>query len=287
MDGGKTFGKDVFVTDQPGGWAFDIPGISRCNGMPITACDISESQYRGNIYINWSDQRNGNNNTDIFFIKSVDGGNTWGDVIKVNNDNTERHQFFTWMSVDPLTGYIYIVFYDRRNTTLNETEVYIARSIDGGNTFENIKISKTPFNPNPTIFFGDYINIAAFNGMIRPIWMRMDDDKLSVWTALISEENLTATEKKEKIIQGFQLFQNYPNPFNPSTTISYQIPLNAFVEINVLDVLGRQIKLLESSYKPAGVYEITFNAEKLQSGIYFFRIKSDNFVRTKKMILLK
>ncbi len=286
LDGGKTFGKDIFVTDQPGGWDFDVPGISRCNGMPITACDISDSKYRGNIYINWSDQRNGSNNTDIFFIKSVDGGNTWGDVIKVNNDNTERHQFFTWMSVDPVSGNIYIVFYDRRNTTLEETEVYLARSTDGGDTFENIKISESSFIPNRSIFFGDYINISAYNGIVRPIWMRMDDNKLSVWTALISDENITSVND-EKRISGFRLFQNYPNPFNPSTTICYQIPLNAFVEINVLDVLGRQIKLLESSYKPAGVYEITFNAEKLQSGIYFFRIKSDNFVRTKKMILLK
>ena len=115
LDGGKTFGKDIFVTDQPGGWAFNIPGISRCNGMPITASDISQSAYRGNIYINWSDQRNGLNNTDIFFIKSEDGGDTWGDIVKVNNDQSGRHQFFTWMSVDPMTGIIYIIFYDRRN----------------------------------------------------------------------------------------------------------------------------------------------------------------------------
>ncbi|MDX1700344.1 MAG: sialidase family protein, partial [Melioribacteraceae bacterium] len=147
LDGGKTFGKDIFVTDQPGGWAFNIPGISRCNGMPITASDISQSAYRGNIYINWSDQRNGLNNTDIFFIKSEDGGDTWGDIVKVNNDQSGRHQFFTWMSVDPMTGIIYIIFYDRRNTSKNETEVYLARSDDGGETFTNHKISETSFDP--------------------------------------------------------------------------------------------------------------------------------------------
>jgi hypothetical protein len=56
-DGGITFGQDIFVADQPGGWDFNIPGIYRCNGMPVTACDAGDSPFRGNIYINWSDQR--------------------------------------------------------------------------------------------------------------------------------------------------------------------------------------------------------------------------------------
>ena len=116
-DGGQSFGKDIFVTNQPGGWDFNVPGIFRCNGLPITACDTSHSAYRGNIYINWSDQRNGTSNTDVFIIKSTDGGKTWGSVIKVNDDKTDRQQFFTWMTIDQTTGYIYVVFYDRRNTT--------------------------------------------------------------------------------------------------------------------------------------------------------------------------
>ncbi|MFN3694927.1 MAG: glycosyl hydrolase, partial [Ignavibacterium sp.] len=76
-DGGLTWGTDIFVSSIPGGWDFDVAGIYRCNGLPITACDTSQSPYRGNIYINWSDQRNGTSNTDVFFVKSTDGGNTW------------------------------------------------------------------------------------------------------------------------------------------------------------------------------------------------------------------
>ena len=135
IDGGLTFGQDIYAADQPGGWDFDIDGIYRCNGMPVTCCDVSNSRYRGNIYINWSDQRNGPKNTDVFFIKSNDGGKTWSKIIRVNNDNSGRDQFFNWMSVDPVTGYIYIIFYDRRNTTGIATDVYMARSVDGGDTF--------------------------------------------------------------------------------------------------------------------------------------------------------
>jgi hypothetical protein len=188
-NGGITWGVDKFVTTQPGGWAYDIPGISRCNGLPITSCDTSHSPFRGNIYINWSDQRNGSDNTDVFFIKSTNGGNTWGPVKKINSDVTSRHQFFTWMNVDQVTGIIYFVFYDRRNTSGSLTDVYLARSRDGGETFENFLISQSSFNPNSSVFFGDYTGISAWNHIVRPIWMRLDNSTLSVWTALIYDSS--------------------------------------------------------------------------------------------------
>lgn len=66
FDYGQTWLEDdIFVADQPGGWSFDIPGISRCNGMPVTICDTSHGPYRGTVYVNWSDQRNGINNIPI------------------------------------------------------------------------------------------------------------------------------------------------------------------------------------------------------------------------------
>ncbi|MGE5423725.1 MAG: hypothetical protein ACM3N9_00090, partial [Syntrophothermus sp.] len=116
---------NTFVSDIPGGWDFAIPGIYRANGLPVTCCDLSNSPYRGNVYVNWSDQRNGTMDTDIWFKKSSDGGNTWSELKRVNNDTTGHQQFFTWMTVDQITGYIYIVFYDRRNYTNNETDVYL------------------------------------------------------------------------------------------------------------------------------------------------------------------
>ncbi|MBI2419777.1 MAG: T9SS type A sorting domain-containing protein [Ignavibacteriales bacterium] len=155
--------------------------------MPITACDTSRSLYRGNIYIVWGDQRNGTSNTDVFFIKSTDNGTTWSGFKKVNDDNTDRHQFFPWMTIDQSTGFIYVVFYDRRGTTGSATDVYVACSRDGGTTFENIKVSQSSFTPSSGVFFGDYTNIAAVDRKIRPIWMRMDNSSLSVWTALMTD----------------------------------------------------------------------------------------------------
>ena len=192
-DGGQTWGTDVFVSDIPGGWDFDVSGISRCNGLPITMCDIGNSPYNGHIYVVWSDQRNGATNTDIFMARSTDGGATWTAPIKVNDDNTTRHQFFVWSTIDLSTGHLWFVFYDRRNTTGAATDVFVAKSTDGGTTFENFKVSESSFTPTSGVFFGDYTNIAAWEGKIYPIWMRLQGS-LSVYNSIIVDSTTIPVE---------------------------------------------------------------------------------------------
>lgn len=87
--------------------------------------------------------------------------------------------------------------------------------------------------------------------------------------------------------QQFKLYANYPNPFNPETIIKYEIPQISNVKIEVFDVLGRVIKVLADEQKTAGRYEIKFDASSLASGIYYYRIKANEFVQTKKMMLIK
>jgi len=85
----------------------------------------------------------------------------------------------------------------------------------------------------------------------------------------------------------FGLEQNYPNPFNPATTIKYLIPQLSNVVIKVIDILGNEIATLVNEEKPAGSYEVEFNATGLPSGIYFYRLQAGSFVETKKMVLMK
>ncbi len=187
-DNGKTWlSNDIVVSSQPGGWTFDIPGLDRSNGMPVTCVDNSSGTHSGTIYVNWADQRNGTDNTDIFIARSTDGGNSWSQPLKVNSDTTRTHQFLTWMSVDPKTGYIYIVYYDRSKYADNQTDVVLAVSYDGGKSFVSKTISEKPFVPISNVFFGDYNNINAYDGTVRPIWTRYEEGKLSVWTALIED----------------------------------------------------------------------------------------------------
>ena len=86
---------------------------------------------------------------------------------------------------------------------------------------------------------------------------------------------------------GFVLEQNYPNPFNPSTNIKYAIAGKQLVLLKVYDVLGNEIATLVNEEKPTGTYEVEFNASYLSAGVYYYTIVTDNFVQTKKMILLK
>ena len=81
---------------------------------------------------------------------------------------------------------MYVVYFDRRNYSDLNTDVYLSVSKDGGRTFEDLRISEKPFVPDPKVFLGDYNNIAAFDGIVRPIWPRMDKQKITLWTALIN-----------------------------------------------------------------------------------------------------
>lgn len=85
----------------------------------------------------------------------------------------------------------------------------------------------------------------------------------------------------------FELFDNYPNPFNPSTTISYQLPVNSIVTLKVYDVLGREVSTLVEGRENAGSHQVILNASTLLSGVYFYRLQAGSFVQTKKLLLLK
>jgi hypothetical protein len=85
----------------------------------------------------------------------------------------------------------------------------------------------------------------------------------------------------------YQLSQNYPNPFNPETKISFSIPATGLVSLKVFDILGKEVASLINEVKTAGAHEVTFNASSLSSGTYFYRIETGNFVKTKKMMVLK
>lgn len=188
IDKGKTwFQKDIVASEQPGGWDYNISGIYRCNGMPVTVCDNSRGPYRGTIYINFSDQRNGKDNTDVWIVKSTDGGETWSTPVNVSNDTTQHQQFLSWLTVDKSTGYVYVIFYDRRNYKDETTDVFLAVSTDGGQTFTNEKINEKPFKPNSFLFLGDYLNISAVNGIVRPVWVSSEGFTTMVWTAIIGE----------------------------------------------------------------------------------------------------
>jgi hypothetical protein len=207
-DGGFTFGKEKILTETPGAWYFDIEGIGRANGCPVIGVDHSDGPNRGTIYVNWGDKRNDHrkrgwwrwSDPDIFCMSSKDGGDTWSEPLRVNDDPKKngKDQFFTWMAVDPVDGAVNIVFYDRRDTEGVKTGLTMARSIDGGKTFVNHKINQEPFEGAPT-FFGDYIGIDAHGGRVVAMYMHFaEKGRLAVSAAVFNFKRGTQETKEDK-----------------------------------------------------------------------------------------
>lgn len=190
-DNGETWmSKEKIIAPQYGGWTLKIPGIYRANGLPILKCDLSGGPNQGALYLNYCDQRNGEDDTDVWILKSTDGGESWSQPIRVNQDNSKRHQFFTWMDVDQSSGILYFVYYDRRNTEGTDTEVYLSTSRDGGKTFVDMKMPQKAFTPDPDLFFGDYLNIAAEQGKIFAIWPILAKSGIELYVGATTEEEL-------------------------------------------------------------------------------------------------
>ncbi|HRJ85713.1 MAG TPA: choice-of-anchor D domain-containing protein [Ignavibacteria bacterium] len=100
-------------------------------------------------------------------------------------------------------------------------------------------------------------------------------------------EVIGITNLNTNIPDKFALYQNYPNPFNPETNIKFELPHSANVKIAVYDMLGREVDILINGKMEAGVYNASWNATPYSSGVYFYRLTTDEFVSVKKMILIK
>jgi len=105
---------------------------------------------------------------------------------------------------------------------------------------------------------------------------------------IFGDTTLTTVKKNDfASVNNFVLYQNYPNPFNPTTIISYSIPKSALVTLKINDLLGREISTLVNKFQNQGSYKVEFNGSNLSSGVYFYRLKFNSKILTKKLLLLR
>lgn len=153
----------------------------RVNSFPSMAVDISGGSNNGNIYVVWANVGvpgiNTGSDIDVYMIRSEDEGDTWSDPIRVNQDPSGlgKEHYFPWITCDPVTGTLSVVFYDDRNVNSDQAEVFCANSYDGGETWEDFKVSDVSFTPSPipglaSGYMGDYLGIAAHGGNVYPVW---------------------------------------------------------------------------------------------------------------------
>ncbi|MDZ7723516.1 MAG: endo-1,4-beta-xylanase [candidate division KSB1 bacterium] len=109
-------------------------------------------------------------------------------------------------------------------------------------------------------------------------WLRAYVDTASTGTHVAETEELPSE---------YKVYNNYPNPFNPSTQIMYDLPERSRVTLEVFDIKGRRIQTLVNEIKNAGSHRVTFNADRMPSGVYFYRLSADDFTRVKRMMLIK
>lgn len=204
--------------------------------------------------------------SESLILKSSDMGNNWIEV------------------PSPVTGIDQCVdasFIDSNNGLICFWDGDIYRTSDGGETW----VYEANFSPCYTKQLTD-IQMLGYNDAVAVGYCGTIVSTMSGGTTNSDEEIIINSE--------FSLSQNYPNPFNPITKIKYTIPSvianevkQSLVTLKVYDVLGREVATLVDEYKPAGSYEVEFLGNGLSSGIYFYRLKTDGFVETKKMLLIK
>lgn len=197
-DGGQSFGPTHIISPTQVAFDVAIPAQASRGALVYPACgaDMSTGPNRGNLYCSWMHETPANG-TDIFMSRSADGGSTWSAPLRVNDDPTgvANDQFNQWLSVDPSDGSVNMSWNDTRNDPAHlSTDIFFARSADGGLSFSNnVQVTTAPTNETCCGAdlgnqYGDYEGIAVMDGSIHPVWT----DRRAAVTSL-DEEIFTAT----------------------------------------------------------------------------------------------
>ncbi|KAA3617109.1 MAG: T9SS C-terminal target domain-containing protein [Calditrichaeota bacterium] len=210
-----------------------------------------------------------------------------GDIISIEGQDLENPAPYVYPVITdeyPSSKYKSSEFVVYNSENQGQQDVYIY-----GLWYEgNLKISQSLENdehPTTGIIsrgenYWDSLDVVVF-------WEHTENDKTDIWWAKDHFDPSTAIESNTQKPVKFALFSNYPNPFNPTTIINYELRIRSDVKITVYDNTGREIKTLVNKSQTSGIHSVTFNAQNLASGVYYYRIKAGDFIETKKMLLLR
>ena len=311
-NGGANWSTPVRINDDPGQSAYQWFGT-----MSVAP--------NGRIDVIWLDTRDhpGSNISALYYSKSTDGGATWSANERLS-DYFDPH--VGWPNQNKMGDYFNMIS-DNNGAHLawaatfnNEEDVYYSYITDT----TTVPVELVSFSASTS---GNIVNLkwsTATELNNRGFNIERSTDK-SNWNSISFIEGKGTTQEPQEYsysdkVQGttvtklyyrlkqidfngryeysyiteveitpsvFALSQNYPNPFNPATTISYQVPSSGFVSLKVFDILGNEVATLVNEQKPAGKYQVDFNASSLTSGVYFYQLKTGSNIATKKMILLR
>jgi len=226
---------------------------------------------------------------DFNCIVSTDGGTTYGSAITIGS-LPSRDEY--WFDVKHYATGVDIIYYSDSlqggaptNSSDRLYNCYASNSTPSAFSTP-VQLSEHPPGWNargymPCLF--EYYDAGADAGAV---WVGADGSNKRVYFDRFNAV-LGISHNGNEIPGQFSLSQNYPNPFNPATKIDFAIPVNGFVSIKVYDLLGREAAAIVNKDMKAGNYTVDFDASKLASGVYFYKLVSGGFVTTKKMVLVK
>ncbi|HTX88145.1 MAG TPA: T9SS type A sorting domain-containing protein [Bacteroidales bacterium] len=182
LNGGETFEPGVRILQNIRGIRMtETSKNMRVNSFPSMTVDNSNSTSRGTIYIVWANigvpGTNLGPDIDVYMIRSTDQGDSWSAPVRVNQDTPGlgKEHFFPWITCDPATGYLCVVYYDDRDVDSTQCETWVSYSYDQGNTWSDARVSDVAFTPSgipglSIYYFGDYLGISSSNRKIYPVW---------------------------------------------------------------------------------------------------------------------
>jgi hypothetical protein len=261
-------------TDRGISWEQDLR-LTHNQFLSVSPCIAVSGQV---VHIVWMDQRDMND--EIYYKRSTDGGMTWGADTRLTYNN--------WISLYPVLAVsgqvVHVVWEDTRDLNY---EIYYKRSTDGG----------TDWDPDVRLTYDTayslYPCVCVSGSSVHAVWTDERDGNYEVYYKrnptgnTIGIKNISSEVPKE-----FNLFQNYPNPFNPTTKIRFDMPTvgqrHAFdVRFVIYDILGRVVSILVNEQLKPGTYEVEWDTSNYPSGVYFYRLSTDDYANTKKMVLVK
>jgi hypothetical protein len=265
-------------------------GEAICEVLYVQGYQNITSDGKGGAIITWEDDFNTNDTKISAQRISIDGNILWT-IDGVLVGNSTQNQTLPIIASDDAGGAI-IAWQDYRNFV--QGDIYAQRidssgAIMWGETGLSICTISTG-EDDPQIIKDGY------GGAILSWTDHRQTPQWDIYAQNIDHSGnlgtITFAEENNKPPYSFNLDQNFPNPFNPSTSIQYEVSSRQFVSLKVYDVLGNEIATLVNEEKPAGSYEVEFSVGQnsilsLSSGIYFYQLKAESFIQTKKMVLMK
>jgi len=273
---------------DPNGSSSDLFGYSLAGTkeVPIPTKTAAANFY-GNLFIGAPGSNHNNGQTGSVYIYEKDPENGWSYTYEIVETGAESNDHFgVSLAHDHISG----LFVGASKSGLeNEGKIY---NYTVGWEFNPNDFQQIPFTGNnaETEYYGSKLTTSSafFNpGFIFASPYQTVDGENNAGVVEFYVTPITSSEEELSAINRYSLDQNYPNPFNPTTSISYQVKEAGLVKLSVFNVLGQQVHVLVNENQISGSYSVNFNAGNLASGFYFYRLEVNDFVSTRKMMLIK